>query len=300
MTDTAGSTPEPVGEDENLGYAAAESNEPHYIGGDHSLSPDEANSVVSRDESVLVIVAGDVKAGKTTLLIALFDQLLRGPFATWSFAGSQTMRVLDLIHKDARLSSGRAVATTERTQAEDMRLLHVTLQNKHRRLALLVSDVRGEFFEDLVNGLDVAQAVPLASRADLAVIAVDGAKLVDAAGVHLALWRAEQLIGALTEPGGLQPGTPLLIAITKADKLSPQQLKDVKSRVESDLIGFAQSRHVSPEFIAITARPDDHSSAPHNLVRFVNWLTAQRRPAAEDFSPSRLDGRIAWRPQDPA
>lgn len=278
-------------------YDEIPTEEPSYFGGDRSLSVSEANAVTSRDESVVILVAGDVKAGKTTLVVELFAAFLSGPVSSWSFAGSSTLRALDLIHQDARLSSGNTEATTERTQADDIRLLHVRVQSRQRRVSLLLSDVRGEFFEDLVNGADVAVAAPIAGRADRAVVVLDGAKVLDSAGAREAIWRANQLIGALTEQGGLPDGTPALIALTKSELLSERELREFKAVVEAELLAVAKARGLEPEFLAVSARPQDPTKAPKNLAALLKWLTKEKVSSTLAFKPDRHEGRFSWRPE---
>ncbi|MBF4563128.1 GTPase domain-containing protein [Microbacterium sp. VKM Ac-2870] len=267
-----------------------------YIGGDEALSMSEAGDVTASRPSAVILVAGDYASGKTTLVVELWAQFLDGSFNGWDFAGSRTLSAFDRRHLPARLSSGRTEATTERTQDDDMRLLHLELAaGPSRRASLLFSDVKGEFFGDLVDGQPVAESVPLAKRADLCVLVIDGEHLKQPADRAGSLWRSRLMLGALTEAGGLLPGTPLLITISKSDLLSRSARDEVEAAVEP-LRRFASDRNLVPEIAFISARPDDAQDAPRGLESVLEWATRDRRRELEsDSLPAPATGRYFWR-----
>ncbi len=269
-----------------------------YIGGDQGLRMTEANAVAAASPTTVILVAGEVKAGKTTLIVELFAQFLRGPFEGWSFAGSKTLRALDLFHKTARLSSGLDSAQTERTQPDDMRLLHLEIANYERRVSLLASDVRGEFFEEVANGSDVELSVPLADRADLCILVLDGERLEDPADRDLAVWRAGLMLGGLAEPGGLSKSVPLLIVVSKSDLLSASARREAKDAIELGVAKFARDRNFDVTYLELSARPRDTGLDPTNIDLLLKWIVQARATDKEFFSPDRTSGRISWRSKE--
>ena len=57
------------------------------VPGDKALTMSAANDVLAERPCVVVLVAGEANAGKTTLLAELWAQFLLGPFSGWDFAG---------------------------------------------------------------------------------------------------------------------------------------------------------------------------------------------------------------------
>lgn len=266
-----------------------------YIGGDEALSMAEAGNVTAAKPSTVVLVAGDFASGKTTLVVELWAQFLEGSFHGWDFAGSKTLAAFDRRHSTARLSSGLAQATTERTQDDDMRLLHLEIAARGSKRSLLFSDVKGEFFGELVDGHAVAESVPLASRADLCVLVIDGRNLGNPADRAKNLWRSQLLLGALTEPGGLCEGTRVLLAVSKGDLLSRAATTAATKAIDS-LLTLARTRNLEPEVVFVSARPAKAEDSPHGLEAVVDWLTSDdsHRPG-EDPAPATQDGRFFWR-----
>lgn len=265
------------------------------LGGDEALSLQDAGNLLEKRPCVVVLIAGEFESGKTTLVVELYAQFLGSRFDGWSFAGSKTLKALDDRHRPARLSSGAAEASTERTQDDDMRLLHLRLAQDSRRIDLLVSDVRGEFFENVINGSDVASEVPLAGRADKSVLVLDGELLASSETRSEALVRARQLIGGMTEAGGLRPGSELLILCSKADLLSESQLTN-QAPLLSTLAGFCEQRGLRSRVLIVSARPKKSTSSAFGLEDLLSWLTeAPTHPANAGRARASTSGRYFWR-----
>lgn len=273
------------------------------LGGDEALSLVEGDDLTAKCRCTVVLVAGEFESGKTTLLVELFAKFLISPFADWSFGGSRTLRAFDHRHKTARVSSGAARASTERTQDDDMRLLHLRLgRHDNGRAAppsemqdILVSDVRGEFFENVINGGDIAVEVPLADRADCCVVLIDGSLLAMPQSRHEAFFRIRQLVGGLTSPGGIRDGVPLAVICSKADLLPPDQTDDVTALL-SDLNGWCESRSLHPTNILVSARPADPSRNEQGLGELLRWITeVQDREATIADEEFVIQGRQFWR-----
>ena len=267
-----------------------------YIGGDQALSLTAANDIAAMAPSTVVLVAGDFASGKTTLVVELWAQFLDGPVADWNFAGSRPLVALDRRHQPSRVSSGRAEATTERTRDDDMRLLHLELADdagSYRNL--LLSDVKGEFFGDLIAGRSVDEAVPLAKRADLCVLVIDGSKASDTAARSECVWRSRLLLGALTEDGGLVGGTRLLIAVSKSDLLAEPEKSSLQALI-SPVLTFAEGRGLRPEIVFISARPEKAEDEPQGLQFVLKWMTREDRiGSSTDLEPRVNAERFFWK-----
>ena len=243
-----------------------------HLGGDDSLSTLEADQLAGEYGATVVLVAGEYESGKTTLLVELYGRFLIGPFCGLKFAGTRTLDAFDKRHFPTRYDSGWQAPTSEHTSDEDMRVLHLRLWNGARHRVLMPTDIKGEFFERVIDGRDVQEEVPIAHRADKTLVLIDGASISDTSRRQQAMQRARLLIGGLTEEGGLQGGRPLAIVLAKQDLLDSESQSWFDENV-SALVEQAQNRGAGPvDVIQIAARPDDDPDNPRNLEAILNWI----------------------------
>jgi hypothetical protein len=249
------------------------------LGGDQSLSISEAEPVAARyGATVVVVVGGAFESGKTSIVAGLYGLFLEKEVAGWSFAGSNCLVALDARYHGKRASSGLSEPASARTRDEDMRLLDLRLARAGRVVNLMFSDVRGEYFEAVVGGQPVAEAVSLAARADLAIVLLDGKRLADPYGRAREVTFGRQLIAGVTEPGGARAGLPLALVVSKVDELADEQQAWVDEQLEvlgqvAVERGFASvERHLTAAFAK--AEADEHQGMPGLL----EWLVADRMP----------------------
>jgi hypothetical protein len=252
--------------------------EPDWVvldNGEAALDAAEASVVAAEIGATVILLAGTQGAGKTTLLVELYAQFLEGPCAGLRFAGSKTLDALDYRHFASRLDSGNERAVTERTGDTDMRLLHLRLSDgADNHQALMFSDVKGEVFEELINGLGtVGNLVPLAWRADKTILLVDGETIADPATRQTATLQARLLIGTLAQPSGLRKHNQLLIALSKRDLLDDAAATWYETEAQA-LDKHARERGLSDvRHLEIAARPNNNAR-PTGLVEVLGWMWA--------------------------
>jgi hypothetical protein len=261
------------------------------LGSDVALSVSEADDVAGERGATVVLVAGEYEAGKTTLLVELYARFLHGSFDGWAFAGSRTLMAFDKRHFPTRQASGRSTPTTERTQDEDMRVLHLRLASGPREVVLMPSDIRGEFFEHLIDGAPVADEVPLAARSDKVLILINGAKIADGYQRQEAMMRAQMLVGALTEKGGVSRGCPTAIVLAKADLVDEAGLRWFEEEA-ARLQEWARERGVQASVLLVAARPDAAPDEPEHLEEILRFLV--------ELAPVVTDRSVAALPDDRA
>ncbi|MGB7159800.1 MAG: hypothetical protein WBD40_17165 [Tepidisphaeraceae bacterium] len=258
------------------------------LGGDESLSLPAADAIAARWGASVVLIAGEHNAGKTTLLAELYGQFLKGEFDGWSFAGSDCLIALDRRLQGAR-GIGPGPPEIDHTVDEDMRLIDLRLRNQAgERVCLLLSDIKGEFVRQIVEGAPAHQELPLAVRADLTMVVIDGEKVASVYHRGEALTRARLLIGALTEPGGIRVGCPVLLVLSKGDLLDTETRSWFEAKA-SKLRAFAETRGVKAGIIVTAARPLAMPHKPAGLTDLLSWLVTPRP------SQSLLDLRTAVR-----
>ncbi len=184
----------------------------------------------------LIILAGPVESGKTTLIINVYNSFQKGPFADSIFAGSLTLSEFERCSHDSRIASYREYSTTERTKVQDdYRFFHLCLRDKKPRSKkrdFLFTDLSGEVFEAIKNSEEECKRHKLLLRADHFVLTLDGNKIAD----------------PLSRGQGVNDGLMLLRQCLDSKMLGPQTLVDIvftkwdiikaKSRTDDKLIKF--------------------------------------------------------------
>ncbi|TDT61720.1 hypothetical protein [Frigoribacterium sp. PhB116] len=263
------------------------------IGGGDGLSMTEVNDLVGSVPSVVVLVAGEANAGKTTLLVELFAQFLAGPVAGWRYAGSNTLQGFDRRHRPARASSGSSTATTARTQDDDLRHLHLALATEDRRIEFVFSDIRGEIFEGIIDGQPAREDLPFLPRVDFCLVLLDGEQMGRRSFRDLQVLRGRQLVSGLLEADAMRDGSEIMVIATKADTLD----KDVRSEVEQELHQFETllgTRSVSLKVHTLSARPADGSPS-FGLPHLLNYLTKKEDGIGFTGHRAEVQGRYYWR-----
>ncbi|NQX06052.1 hypothetical protein HQQ82_13520 [Rathayibacter sp. VKM Ac-2856] len=266
-----------------------------YLAGDKPLRAEEANRLLSEQNCSVILVAGEANAGKTTLFVEIWAQFLQGEFAGWRFASSRTLLALSSLHATARSSSGRTDPETARTQAEEPQFIHLAVENDAQHVEFLFSDVRGEYFEPVINGQLLGDSIPLVSRADCCIILMSSEGFGNTGARARAITRVRQLLGGLTVDGGLRQGIPVLLAWSKADHI---QVNDREESLKMlDALEYEFGSRVSLTTQLIGARP---KTGPFfGLDGTVEWLAEVGKPKRTD--PPLLRGeqsdRYFWQPR---
>lgn len=274
-------TPDAVASDHELDDLVEQAELPAVValGGHESLSVGEAEDVAARHAARVVLVAGAFGSGKTCLVAGLYGEFLAGKAADWSFMGSTSLMALDARYHGTRAVTELEQPDSQRTRDEDMRLLDLRLAGPEGPVNLMFCDVRGEYFEDVVSGRPVSDAVRLAARADLLLVALDGSRLADRYERSTVISFARQLVGGLTETGGLGPGIPMALVVTKADKLEEDGGDWLAEQLDG-LAEFATQRGLGTVGRFVTAAfPDASHPKPLGIIPLLEWLLADRSPS---------------------
>lgn len=143
-----------------------------------ALDNSELYQMTAKQETRLIMVAGLVHSGKTTMEVAFYQMFLRGVNKRMQFAGSRTLMDVVERSKGLRITSGNATPTVPRTStAISDNYLHIAVVDRtHKRHNLIFTDFAGEVF-DYASTKD--NDAFLEKFADLkhVIILVDGEKL---------------------------------------------------------------------------------------------------------------------------
>jgi len=129
----------------------------------------------------LVVVAGPVGSGKTTLIASLYELFQWNRVSDYSFGGSRTLPAFERRCYLSRIASERAAADTERTTYGEVRYLHLQIWKEdftRGPLDLLFTDITGESFESARNSIAECERLEFLRQADHFLLLLDSEKLV--------------------------------------------------------------------------------------------------------------------------
>ena len=134
---------------------------------------------LAADRSVRIIVlAGAVDCGKTTLIASLYELFQSGPIKAVQFAGCDTFPAFEQRCHLSRTESENQTADTSRTiyEGPHPEYLHLKIQNGESeadRIDFLFTDVSGEMFEHARNSTDECKQLTFLRRASHVVVFLD-------------------------------------------------------------------------------------------------------------------------------
>ena len=186
-----------------------------------ALTSSETLPIVAQSRARVVLVAGEQKSGKTTLIASIFLCFQRGPFADLRFEHSATLRGLERRSWLSRTASMGSAADTERTRVGSRNYLHLKLKDLNLvSHDLLFCDLSGEIFERVINSPASAAEIEELDRIDHLTLLIDGAKVRRLDQRQGAQRDARLLLRGLLDAGALSRSVPIEVVFTKIDLLT--------------------------------------------------------------------------------
>jgi hypothetical protein len=188
-----------------------------------ALDAPEANALAARRRPTVLVLAGAVGCGKTSVYAAIYERLGRGPFGGWMFAGSRTIAGFEQRCHWWRTSSGGSEPYMEHTRANDLPWLHIRLRDSESREPardLLLGDFDGEFFDQLADNRMQPSELPFLRRADHVGLVIDGEHIAKVTARAAERQQTEYLLERLLIPDALAGTDALSLIVTKSDCLA--------------------------------------------------------------------------------
>ncbi len=258
-----------------------------------ALVASEIRRVAALDDTTMVLLAGPIKSGKTTVVVSLYELFNQGPVGGLLFGGSETLVAFERIGHTGRLVSGRLAPDTVRTNPSNpTAFLHLrvagTSEGQPKASNLLLSDVTGEAFEE-ARDVSEPTIIPrrLWRRADVLCVLLDGERLSSATTRQVVRTGARSLLRAAREAKLVSPHCRLMLVTTKWDLVESNETVDFVTETESGLLSQFRSDFESVSAHRIAARPSS-TRVPYaygipNLL--VDWL-ARRQLKVPVVAPS--------------
>jgi hypothetical protein len=238
-----------------------------------ALTERQAAEVARDERSYVIVIAGPVGSGKTTILTSLYEAFLEAPFANYFFRGSRTLVGFERRCHLGREESGTEFANTAHTSMrEGVVFLHLDLASKDesdhlRHEHLLLSDISGELFKRLRDSSNAAHELIALKRANHLCLALDGEKISHAEYRHVTYNDSRSILRSIIESGMLPHQCVIDIAFTKWDVVvaairndNAGEIASFIERTKSTLTSVAKNFDI--RFHQVATRPPKDASIP--------------------------------------
>lgn len=236
------------------------------------LDGEGASAILRRDWARVIILAGGVKSGKTTLIASLYQQFQNGPFANHNFAGSETLHAWERYCHPSRSASMASHADTERTRLEpNFTFVHLRLRpvdSDNAATDYLLSNVSGELFEAMRDDPQECARAGSLARADRFLVLLDGDKLVAPATRASVIADARTLVRRLLDTRALSATVPIDLLASKWDRVADANVEAAITGLLDKLVDTLRIHSTPPQTVAwfrLAARPAAATQMPVGL-----------------------------------
>ncbi|ESZ12235.1 hypothetical protein X737_27915 [Mesorhizobium sp. L48C026A00] len=200
-----------------------------------ALDTARANRILTILSSRMIGIIGAYDSGKTSVIAGLYDLFQMGPVSGAIFAGSSTLHGLEIICHDARVTSDRDEAHSERTKRGEVRFYQIDVRSSGELQSLLIADRSGEEYEEVADLAANASAMFELRRADVITVLVDGRRLVLPTDRADTMGAIPLIIQGMIENDAFVRKPNLAIVLTKDDVVQASPKRD---RVRQDFLAI--------------------------------------------------------------
>ena len=178
----------------------------------------------NRVRAKTIVLVGEQKTGKTTLLAALYGMFCKGPVGEFEFVGSRTLYSFAERKHLALFDPERSVPVTPRTsRGDDVNFFHIKMKAGDNLAEIVISDRSGEAFEDA--RLDTALVAKLSelALADRVCFLLDAARLTKKETRARYSRIFKEAIRSLLNNDAVPKSAVLEVLVTKFDRISDDQ-----------------------------------------------------------------------------
>lgn len=250
----------------------------------------------------LVVLAGPIDSGKTTLITSLYELFQWRQVDGYAFAGSNTLPALEERCYLSRRASGRRTAHTQRTPyiGPDPSYLHLrvrSLEGLRPFRDLLFTDVSGEMFEHARDSIDECKELTFLKRADHFLLLLDCAKGIDPNRRWAMFEDSRALLRSIADSQMLGPYCSVNVVWSRFDYFPQAETEgehaDFRADVEKELRDTFGNELPGLTFSKVAARPAKRQElgfgygVPALLKR---WAETPAGRCAPDLFPAGFSG----------
>lgn len=232
-----------------------------------ALNDSEALAMALDRSIRIVVLAGAVGCGKTTLLTSLYELFQSGPIRKVQFAGCKTLPAFEQRCHLSRIESEKQNADTSRTPYEGpnpeyLHLMIGTGRDEGEVTDFLFTDVSGEMFEHARNSTEECKEFKFLKRASHFLLFLDCEKALMPEKKWDMVQEVKSLLQSILDSSMLAPECECTIVWSKCDYFEASNNKEAAEKfsalVETDLKSTFGDRLPRLKFHRTAARPTRH------------------------------------------
>jgi hypothetical protein len=230
------------------------------------LNPETAGNITRKSMTRLIVVAGAYQSGKTTILASIYECFLKGEFAGYMFAGSQTLPGYEQKCHLARIASDRESPDTQRTTQTSASLLHLSVKDLSNSYQdILFTDLPGETFRQAIDSTSFCKQLSVIRMADYFVLLLDGEKLCKIEQRQEVFQDAKTLLRSCLDSDMLRRDCFADVLVTKWDLIdsikddNKKQAESFIQHIQKEIEKQLKERVKRLRFFNVAARPDKDS-----------------------------------------
>jgi len=195
------------------------------------IGAQDANEIMRARYAHLIAILGSTDVGKTCFLSSLYLMASGGTLPSrYLFSGSLSLQAFEDRARGLREWDGGTLPSqlVDHTILADPRqpsLLHLGIREssgERRKFDLLLTDLPGEWTDNLVERSSAAEAFRFLQRADGIILVVDGKQFLADATRHVELQRMRYFTERLANNVYVSMDTPIVILVSKSDEIDMQ------------------------------------------------------------------------------
>lgn len=248
----------------------------------------QADSIIFRNPTHLILLAGEPNCGKTTLIASLYDQFQKGSFQGYGFAGTRTIKAFEIRCHNLRVSSGSTKASMQRTETTEIKYLHLAVRKvdlSEPIQHLLFADISGELFQLARDSDEEIKSLEFFPFVDHIFFMVDGDLLSSSDTRAVARQNIFNLIGRAKQSNLLEGHISVNMIISKWDLVAK---REASAFVESFFIKQLENKFpgLIKTYIKLAAQPEsDNVSVGVGLDTFFIGCLEKK---ANDIKPGEI------------
>jgi Double-GTPase 2 len=261
---------------------------------------DAADIMKSRYGHVIAVL-GSTDVGKTCFLCSLYLMASNAMLPSgYLFAGSQSLQAFEdrarglREWKDGKLAKQLVDHTHLDTRQPS--LLHLGLREasgERRRFDLLLTDLPGEWTDNLVKKASAADAFKFLARADGIIVVVDGKLLMADETRHAVQQEMIYFVDRLAGTVGVSKVTPFVLWVSKSDeidKLVPPAATELAAHIEQH--GYHVTVISAAAFSRSPAKVENGMGVFNAIETILRHQDVQGINAASEIPATRAFGRF--------
>lgn len=265
------------------------------------LSLGEIYKISSSEVSKLIMFAGSVGCGKTTLLTSIYHQFLSSAENRYYFMGSKTLLAFEQRAHFTRIQSNQSSPVMQRTNNGVLdSYLHLKLYDTQTKYAknIFISDFSGEDFDKIKGSVDTAkEELAMVKQMKLLCIILDGKKITSSQFRYREINNAKMLLKTLNDAELLHNSAKVIAIVSKYDLIKNKygdnvdEIHKILNEIKQNIVSEIPKREDEMVVYTVAALPElKNNVVPigYGLENIIDLLFEDYTQQPKILAPSKI------------